>query len=312
MLVILLALVSYLLTLSSVQTRLGKMATDFLRKDYNVDITVARVDLSFLGNVELKEVLVKDHHADTLIYVRNLTTSVLSYSNLINGKLNFGQFYLEKFILNMKTYKGEQDDAFTMFINKFDDGTTPAKPSGFLLTSSRLKLMDGYVEIYDENIKNNKPLFFKDISGSAKNFKIEGPNVYADISKLHFIENRNIEVQSLSSNFSYSKTAMNFLNTELVTDNSSLSADLNFSYNREDFSDFTNKVILNADVKKADLSLLDLKKFYKELGSNDVLHFSTKISGNLNDLKLKNLKLTTDKQAAIIGNLHFKNAFNQE
>lgn len=312
MLVLLLALASFLLSLSSVQTRLGRMATDFLRKDFNVDINVERVDLSFLGNVELNGVLLKDHHSDTLVYVQNLTTSVLSYGNLINGKLNFGQFSLENFILNMKTYKGEEDDAFTMFINKFDDGTTPTKPSGFLLTSSRLKLAGGYFELYDENIENSKPLFFKDIRGSAKNFKIDGPNVFANINKLHFIENHNIEVQSLSSDFTYTKIAMNFLNTELVTDKSSIVADISFSYNREDFSDFVNKVILTADVKNADLSLVDLKKFYSELGSNDVLHFSTKISGNLNDFKLENLEMSTDKQASVIGNLHLINSFNNE
>lgn len=311
-LVLLLALVTFLLSLSSVQTRLGKMATDFLRKDYNVDINVERVNLSSLRNVELNKVLIKDHHADTLVYVQNLTTSILSYSNLINGKLNFGQFSLEKFILNMKTYKGEEDDAFTMFINKFDDGATSDKPSGFLLTSSRLKLADGYFELYDENIETSKPLFFKDINGSAKNFKIDGPNVYADINKLHFIENHNVEVQSLSSNFTYTKTAMNFLNTELVTDKSTLLADISFSYNREDLSDFNNKVVLNADVKNADLSLVDLKKFYNELGTNDVLHFSTKITGSLNDFKTEKLVLTTDQDAEVIGTLHFKNVFNRE
>ena len=309
---ILLALVSFLLSLSSVQTRLGKMATDFLRKDYNVDITVERVNLSSLRNVELNDVLVKDHHADTLIYVQKLATSILSYTNLINGKLNFGQFSLEKFVLNMKTYKGEEDDAFTMFINKFDDGTTPTKPSGFLLTSSRLKLLDGYFGLVDENKENEKPLFFKKINGNAKNFKIEGPNVYVDINKLHFIENHNVEVQSLSSNFSYSKTAMNFLNTQLKTEESFISADIKFTYVREDFSDFNNKVMLNADVKKADLSLLDLKKFYNELGTDDVLHFSTEIAGNLNDFKTENLVLSTDQDAEIIGTLHFKNVFNRE
>lgn len=312
MLVILLALVSFLLSLSSVQTRLGKVATDYLRNDFNVDINVEKVDLSFLGRVELNEVLVKDHHADTLIYVRDLSTSVLSYRNLINGKLNFGQISLEEFILNMKTYKGEEDDAFTMFVNKFDDGTTSDKPSGFLLTSSRLKLLDGYFELVDENKENDKPLFFKKIKGSAKNFKIDGPEVYADINNLHFIDNRDLEVQSLSSNFSYSKTEMNFLNTQLETDKSSISADIKFTYVREDFTDFNNKVMLNADVKKADISLLDLKKFYDELGTNDVLHFSTKIAGNLNDFVAENLKLTTDKQAVLIGTLHFKNAFDQE
>ncbi|HEY9170074.1 MAG TPA: translocation/assembly module TamB domain-containing protein [Lutibacter sp.] len=312
MLVILLALVSFLLSLSSVQTRLGKVATDYLRKDFNVDINVKRVDLSFLGNVELNEVLIKDHHSDTLVYVQNLSTSVLSYRNLINGKLNFGQISLEDFVLNMKTYKGDKYDAFTMFIDKFDDGATSTEPSGFLLTSSRLKLTDGYVELYDENIENSKPLFFKGINGRAKNFKIDGPNVYADIHKLHFIENHHIEVQSLSTNFTYTKTAMNFLNTELLTDKSKLVADITFSYNREDLSDFNNKVLLNADVKNADLSLEDLRKFYSELGSNDVLHFSTKISGNLNDFKTDNLALETDQGAEIIGTLHFQNVFNRE
>jgi len=172
--------------------------------------------------------------------------------------------------------------------------------------------LDGYFELFDENKENDKPLFFKKIKGSAKNFKIDGPNVYADINKLQFIDNRNIEVQNLSSNFSYSKTEMNFLNTQLETDKSSISADIKFTYVREDFSDFNNKVMLNADVKKADISLLDLKKFYDELGTNDVLHFSTKIAGNLNDFAAENLKLTTDKQAVIIGTLHFKNAFDQE
>ena len=306
------ALVSFLLSLSSVQTRLGKMATDYLRTEFNVDINVKKVDLSFLGRVDLNDVFVKDHHADTLIYVHNLTTSVLSYQNLMNLKFNFGQISLEEFILNMKTYKGEEDDAFTMFINKFDDGTTPDKPSGFLLTARRLKLVDGYVELVDENKENNKPLFFKEISGSAKNFKIDGPNVFADISKFHFIENHHVEVQSLSTNFSYSKTAMSFLNTQLETEKSSVSADLKFTYVREDFSDFNNKVMLNADVKKADVSLLDLKKFYGELGTNDVLHFSTKISGYLNNFKLENLEMNSDKQASITGNLHFINSFNNE
>lgn len=309
---LLLALVSFLLSLSSVQTRLGKMATDYLRTEFNVDINVKKVDLSFLGRVDLNDVFVKDHHADTLIYVHNLTTSVLSYQNLMNLKFNFGQISLEEFILNMKTYKGEEDDAFTMFINKFDDGTTPDKPSGFLLTARRLKLVDGYVELVDENKENNKPLFFKEISGSAKNFKIDGPNVFADISKFHFIENHHVEVQSLSTNFSYSKTAMSFLNTQLETEKSSVSADLKFTYVREDFSDFNNKVMLNADVKKADVSLLDLKKFYGELGTNDVLHFSTKISGYLNNFKLENLEMNSDKQASITGNLHFINSFNNE
>ena len=168
----------------------------------------------------------------------------------------------------MKTYKGEIYDGLTIFVDKCDDGTVSDQPSGFLLTSTRLKLNEGYVEIIDENIENEKPIFFKKIKGSAKKFKIQGPNVTADIKDLHFIENRNIEVENLTTNFSYSKTSMSFNNTLLETAESSIEADIIFNYHRDDFSDFNNKVKLNADVQKANISLKDLKNFYDEFSLN--------------------------------------------
>ncbi|WP_372745446.1 translocation/assembly module TamB domain-containing protein [Lutibacter sp.] len=300
------------MSIPTIQTRLGKKATDYLRTEFDVDINVKKVDLSFLGNVKLKEVFIKDHHKDTLIFVKELTTSIVSFKKLVDGTPEFGQISLDNFVLYMKTYKGEVYDGLTIFVDKFDDGTVSDQPSKFLLTSTRLKLNEGYVEIIDENIENETPIFFKKIKGSAKKFKIQGPNVTADIKDLHFIENRNIEVENLTTNFSYSKTSMSFNNTLLETAESSIEADIIFNYKREDFSDFNNKVKLNADIQKANLSLIDLKKFYNELGTDDELHFSTKITGTLNNFITHNLDVVSDKGAIIKGTINFKNVFNQE
>tara|TARA_R110001583_G_scaffold114876_3_gene265365 strand:+ start:29349 stop:33782 length:4434 start_codon:yes stop_codon:yes gene_type:complete len=310
--VLLVVLGSIILSIPAVQTKLGKKATNYLHTEFDVDITIKKVDLSFLGNVKLKDVLIKNHHSDSLIYAQNLTTSIISFRNIINNKLEFGKISLDNFILNLRTYKGEIDDALTIFVDKFDDGIEREKPSSFLMTATKLKLNEGYVELKDDNKPNNKPLFFDKIAGTARNFKVQGPNVNATIIGLSFIENHLIEVQKLSSDFAYTKSYMNFFNTTLETETSSIVTDITFKYKREYFSDFNNKVAIEADVKKADVSLTDLKKFYKELGTNDVLHFSTKITGNLNDFVTNNLQLTTDKNAIINGNLNFKNSFNQE
>ena len=144
------AIVSVLLALPSVQTKLGKRATNYLQKEFDVAINVSRVDLSFLGNIQLKEILIQNHHNDTLIYVDNLTTSIASYKKIIDNKLNFGQISLSDFVLNLKTYKGETDDALTVFIDKLDGEPSP-EPSGFLLTANRLKLKNGAVFIEDQN-----------------------------------------------------------------------------------------------------------------------------------------------------------------
>ena len=305
-------MVSILLSIPKVQTSLGRAATNYLRDEFKVDINVEKVNLAFLGDVELNEIFIRDHHLDTLIYAKNLTTSIFSYKNILNNKLEFGQILLEDFTLNIKTYENETDDALTVFVDKFDDGSTNDKPSSFLLTATKLKLKNGYVTISDENVENENPLFFKSITGETKNFRIQGPNVSTEIKNFSFIENHNLKVESFTTDFTYTKSFMNFENTELKTKESSILADIKFTYDREDFSDFNNLVVLDASVKQAAVSLIDLKNFYNEFGSDDVLHFSTNINGTLNNFVASDLQLETDKNALIYGDINFKNVFNQE
>ena len=294
------------------QTKLGKEATNYLQTEFDVDIEIQRVDLSILGKVNLKEVLIKDHHNDTLIHVQYLKSSIYSFKKILDNKLDFGKISLDNFTLNIKTYKNEVDDALTVFVEKFDDGTVRDQPSNFRLTSDEIKLNRGYVEIVDENIENQKPIFFKNIKGAGENFKIIGPNVSLAINDISFIENHGIEATSFSTKFTYTKTYMSFMNAQLETETSKLLADIKFTYNREDFSDFNNKVNFDADIKQADLSLIDLQKFYYEIGENDVAHLTSKVSGQLNNLTFTDFKLSTDREAVVEGTLNLKNSFNTE
>jgi len=283
-----------------------------LNNDFDVDINIEKVDLSFLGSVQLKEVLINSHHGDTLIYVDNLSTSIFSYRKIINNKMDFGEIELENFILNINTYEGEVDDALSVFVDKLDSGEPTDEPSGFLLTSTNMKLTNGYVEIIDFNEPNDKPLFFRNITGKAKSFKIDGPNVSTNIQDLSFVENHGIEIKNFTTDFVYTKQFMEFLNSTIKTENSNIQSDIKFTYNREDFSDFNNKVNIQADIFSADISQVDLKKFYNELGTDDILHFTTNINGQLNNFTTSNLKLKSNNGAIVNGDLNFKNVFNQE
>jgi len=223
------------LSIPKIQTSLGKSATNYLRTTFNVDIKIEKVNLAFLGDVQLNEIFIRDHHSDTLVYAKNLTTSIFSYRKIIKNKLEFGQIALDDFILNIKTYENEEDDALTVFVDKFDDGTESDKPSNFLLTATKLKLTNGYVSISDENLENDNPLFFKEITGETNNFKVAGPNVSTEIAALSFVENHNLKIENLSSDFTYTKSYMSFKNTTVKTKTSSILADINFTYDRADF-----------------------------------------------------------------------------
>ncbi|MBG7629255.1 MAG: translocation/assembly module TamB domain-containing protein, partial [Bacteroidetes bacterium] len=211
-----------------------------------------------------------------------------------------------------KTYKNETDDALTIFADKFDDGTVRDKPSTFRLTGDAIKLNRGYVEIIDENNDDREPLFFKDIKGFGNKFKIIGPNVNVSVNDFSFIENHGLEAKSLSADFEYTKTEMKFINASLETKTSTLFANIQFSYDRENLSDFNNKVNLDAELIQAQISLIDLQKFYHEIGNDGYVNLTTKISGQLNNMTLSEFNLETDKQTIIAGKLNLKNSFNTE
>ena len=167
-----------LLSLPAVQTKIAKIVTNKLNKTYNTNIMVSKVDLSYLGNVSLKGVQIDDHHNDTLIYVNQLTTSVFSYKNILDNKLEFGEIDVEGLQMYMKTYRGEENDNLSIFIDKFDDGDDTPSETPFLLTSSKLNIDNGNFYLFDENKQEDAIVYYKKITGIVDNFN----NTVKDLS----------------------------------------------------------------------------------------------------------------------------------
>ncbi|WP_276974159.1 hypothetical protein, partial [Flavobacterium filum] len=83
-------IISVLLSLPSVQTKLGQYFTERINKDFGTDIQIDQVNFTFFGGVKLKSVLIKDHHKDTLIFADRIKTNILDINRLVDGDLLFG------------------------------------------------------------------------------------------------------------------------------------------------------------------------------------------------------------------------------
>ena len=300
------------LSIPAVQTRLGKYATNWLNTEYGTNININRVGLQFNGDVELKEILIRDYKKDTLISATELNTSILNFRNLANSKLAFGDIDLEGLIFNLKKYKGEKDTNLDVFVDRFEEENPTKSENTFLLSSSDISIYDGTFRLIDENKETPKILEFNAIDINATNFLIRGPNVSTRINTLVFKDSRGLVMKNLSSDFSYTLKNITLDNLKLKTTKSSLEGDLKFSYNREDFSDFTNKVLVDANFTEASVALDELNTFYNEFGIGQRANFNAKISGTLNDLNVDNLRLNTSARTKIYGDLNFKNLFNIE
>ena len=295
------------------QTKLGIYATNKINEDFGTNLSIGKVNLSFLGSIALKEVQIKDHHKDTLIFVKKISTSLLSVKKVFNNKLLFDAITIEDAFYFMKTYKGETTNNMSVFTASFRSDT----PKDSLDLPFILKANNVYIQNLDLRISNDnkeKPLNFSatNIGGNVQDLAIVGADVNLNTKGLYFRTNQDLQVTSLTTNYKFTKSAMTFESTILETKNSRLSANIFFTYVRGDLSNFNDKVQIEAEFKESNLKVLDLKKFYSELNGGDVISFSGKMKGKLNNFNLNNLKLTTEKGIRLDGNLGFKNAVNRE
>ncbi|ULC58430.1 translocation/assembly module TamB [Flaviramulus sp. BrNp1-15] len=309
MLFIILVLV---LSIPFVQTGLGNYATNKLNEEFGTNININRVSLQFNGDVELKEIYIEDYKKDTLISIKELNTSILSFRNLYNGNLVFGDIDIEELLFNIKTYEGETETNLDVFVNKFEDDNPRKEKSSFLLSSSDVSIYNSIFKLSDDNKETSKVLHFEDLNINATNFLINGSDVSARINTLAFKDSRGVEVKNMMTDFIYTLTDMTFANLQIKTPKSVLNGDLKFLYKREDLQYFTDKVQVNASFENSNVFLNELNAFYNEFGVNESTQFNVDLSGTLNDLQASNLRLNTSRNTKVYGNINFKNLFNKE
>lgn len=301
------------LSLPIVQTTLAKYATDSINKEFGTNINVDRLRVSLISwDTSLNGIYVEDYRRDTLFYINELKTSIVSIGNLAKGRLEFGDIEIDELHFKLKTYFGEQETNINVFVDKLDDGKprSPGTPP-FFFSSSFVDIENSRFQYIDENLENEEALHFKNLNIEANDFQILGPEVTAGIDKMSFLSKRGILVENLKTEFKYTKEQMRFDSLKIKTPLSNLDGTIVFNYNREDFKDFLNKVNVVADFEESTVSFDEINLVYNEFGQGKTATLTASLNGVLNDININNLFLVSDN-TGIRGDFNFKHLFNKQ
>ena len=310
MAVLLLLLIAFVvLSLPVVQNKIASRLTQLLNEDFNTQIDIRAVDLSFLGSVKLEGVYVEDHKKDTLFYVEELRTSLLSVRNAMNNQLDFGNVSMKGLTMNLKTYKDEIDTNLDVFVARFEEPSDTVSSGTFKLSTQDISIENGNFRLIDENAAKHTILDFSDLYANVSDFSITGPNVIAQIESLAFHTQRNVDVKDMSCRFAYSLNQMRFDTFHLRTQYSDVSADIVFNYNREDFKDFLDKVAIEMSFHDSEIALNEVNTFYNEFGEDKIVTFSAEVTGVLNDFDANAMEVESGN-SLIRGDFAFKNIFD--
>ena len=236
-LLLLFIIVLIIFSIPAVQTGVANRITSSLNEKNNVNISIDRVSLTYFGRVKINGIYIEDHHKDTLIFSEELRTSLPGIANLLSSNPNLGNTYLEGLQLNMRKYKGEDRDNLGKFIEKLSSQPT-GDSTQFELLVDRVEISNGNYSFINENSENPDFLVLDSLNIYGRNLKIKGPEVNVIIEGLKGKEKRGLDIDNLSTRFSYSPQQMVFDDLRLQTPQSLVNANLEFNYKTEDFSDF--------------------------------------------------------------------------
>ncbi len=302
-----------ILSLPFVQTRLAQYAAAEINSEFGTNINIDRLRISLITwDTALKHVYVEDYKQDTLFYIRELSTSILSIRNMVNGRLEFGDIDVEELNFKLRTYEGEEQTNLDVFVEKLDDGKPrPPGTPPFYLASSDVTIKESWFRIIDDNDETQETLSLKNLNIEAEDFLILGPEVSTRIEALSFNSRIGIAMEKLSTSFKYTKQQMRFDSLEIKTPESNLFGNLVMDYQREDLKDFEDKVNISASFSESEVSFNEINKLYDEFGEGKTVYFSGNMHGVLNDMELSDLFVNSDN-TGIRGDFRFKNLFKEE
>ncbi len=310
-------MVVFAFSFPSVQTRAAKWLTGNLNERYGVDIKVAKIEITYNGDVKIGASRALDHKSDTVLAFTNFKTSILNFAGIYNGNLGFGESKIDGLYFNMVRYKGDKRDNLMMFIDKFSSKDKTASKSPFKLNTGELVLLNARVNIVDQ--ESNLLVLFnaRNMNLTAQRLSILGSDVQAVVTSGDFVmftsamryagSQDGLQVKNIQTDFTYTREQLFATDLELVTAGSYLKGDLSLKYPKEGFADFNNKVIWDLSIEESNLATNEIRYFYEELVPNEQIKLQGDLTGVLNDFRLKNLKALTLNDIAIEGDMHLKN-----
>jgi len=294
-------------------------ALGFLNDDFGVEISEKNISLNVFGDVTIDGLEVKDHKGFPFIKIEKYYASSNWFHLVGLGKTNsliFRSMTLKNADVKVITYKGEKLDNFSIFIDKFETNKpkTPNKPIFQLYT--RIRVLDSKVSIVNQNLdgENGKWLTADHFNLVVPSLKVIGPNITARIGNLSFYTHRHGKkhfIETFSTDFTLNRNVLSFLDLTLNTDQSLLMGDVVFNLGKKTrFSDFTNKVSLDANLKKGSrFSGYDFSYFMSDWDSYLGIDLSGNIKGPLSKFTLKNFSIRAGEVSIDTSEIRVKNLF---
>jgi len=283
------------------------------------EITVDKIYLSPSLVLTAKNLAIKDHHLNNMIFASSLKGRI-NLAKTAKGQVCLAFAKLEEGEVMLRKYAGEDKVNIAIWAQGFKK--EEKKEPKFKLLFDNIELKEvRFVFINDDKRKypNDNTIdyaFFElqHIHLNVDDFLVFGPDISCKIRSLTLSQHTGFEISSFAGNFRIFSQGLRLDDLHFETPNSVFKGDFAFKYNDfPDFSDFVNNIHFDTKVKCASLSMKDFVLFVPKLqGMDNQFIFSGYVGGTVNHLQTKDIYLKYKLQTHIAGNFEVENILDMK
>lgn len=311
-LVLSLSLLFLIIRIPAVQTFIARKVTGYISGETNSTVSIGKVKFSFFNKLEMREILIKDQHNDTLLYIPNTSIGIRQFDRK-NHSLKLGRVVFMKPVVGLITDSaGQMNLAWYLNMIQGPKDTTSVKNS--YLHINQIEVSDARFSLINKNGLPSRTLLdlnnirLKDINAIVENLDIRNNSTSFDIYNLGFTESSGFVVKKMNSNLIIHNQNFIFSDVSLICDSSIINADRIgiLADSAASFKKFAEEVKLDISLRKSLLNSNDLKYFIPSLKDyNESVWLSGDINGTVSELKGRNIKLTYKNETYLDCNFDF-------
>ncbi|GAA0880032.1 translocation/assembly module TamB domain-containing protein [Algoriphagus jejuensis] len=286
--------------------------TAYLNQNSIFTTEIGKIKLSWWDALELQNVSIRDHRDSLMIGADLLYADFALLSLIPPGDPTIDEVRLERAKVRLLTHAGDSVLNINLWVKELnalfgtkDPSTTAAKfyISSVELRQTEFSLVNFNIEPIIESFDFNR-MTFKEIRGSASDFRLENSELGIDIKALSGIEsNSGLKIQELKTKITFAPKYLELDKLNLRTERSHIKDFIRMDVTGpEGFREFTTQVRLRARMEETKINLQDLRLFAPTLPEfEDEIYLSGEVFGPVSDMKSDEFLIRLGEKTALFG-----------
>ncbi|NND94665.1 MAG: AsmA family protein, partial [Flavobacteriales bacterium] len=271
-----------------------------ISKELGVDVSIGGVDFDPIKNLELRDVVILDHHKDTMVSVGRIYADIGLFA-LRSKEIELSSISLESGRVHLRKYQGEDELNITLVVERLQSDKSGSQTWDFKL--GELVIVDMVVLHTDDNkarIEDGRMdpshLELTGVNGRIDEIEFIEKGIEFRTHSLNLVDVSGLRIEGLDSYISVDNNVIDISDMDLRTERSNISGHVMVDYTSADRSELYIETNLNNSViETSDLGFF-IKGYETLFGEVSV---NADIQGQLSDLQLTNARFEFGESSEI-------------